>query len=49
MEEKEFSNEDPSREWTTHHTSEMIIGMGDLNGHVERKIYGFQGFTEDLA
>ena len=29
--------------------SELIIGMGDFNGHVGRNIDGFQGFTEDLA
>ena len=35
--------EDLSREWTTHHMSELIIGMGDFNGHVGRNIDGFQG------
>ena len=34
MEEKEHFYEDLSREWTTHHTSELIIGKGDFNGHV---------------
>ena len=29
--------------------SELIIGMGDNNGHVGKKIDGFQGFMEDLA
>ena len=43
MEEKEFFYEDLSREWTTHHMSELIIGMGDFNGHVARNIDGFQG------
>ena len=31
-----------SREWATHHMSELIIRMGDLNGHVGREIDGFQ-------
>ena len=34
--------EDLSREWTTHHTSELIIGMGDLSRHVVKNIDGFQ-------
>ena len=43
MEEKGNSYEDLSREWSTHHMSEMIIGMGDHNGHVGSNIDGFQG------
>ena len=43
VEEKEFFNEDLSREWTTHHTVELIIGMGDINGYVGRHIGGFPG------
>ena len=43
MEEKENAYEDLSREWITYHMSELIIGMGDLNGHVGRNIDGFQG------
>ena len=43
MEEREFFYEDLSAEWTTHHTSELIIGMRDFNGHVGRNIDGFQG------
>ena len=42
-EEKELFYEYPSREWTTHHKSELIIGMGDISGNVERNIDGFQG------
>ena len=34
MEEKDFFYEDLSKEWTTNHTSELTIGMGDLGGHV---------------
>ena len=49
MEEKEFFYEDLSREWTTHHMSELIIRMGNFNGHVGRNIDGFQGVMEDLA
>ena len=43
MNEVELFNEDLSREWTIHHTSELIIGMGDFNGHIGRNIDGFQG------
>ena len=42
MEENVNFCEDLSREWTTHHMSELIIGMGDFNGHVVRNIDGFQ-------
>ena len=49
MEEKEISYEDTSREWATHHLSELIIGMGDLNEHVGRNIDEFQGLMEDLT
>ena len=35
-------NEDLSREWTTHHTSELTIGMGGHKGHDFRNINGFQ-------
>ena len=44
MEEKGNCYEDLSREWTTHHTSELIIVIGDFNGHVGRNIDGCQGF-----
>ena len=43
MGKKDFPYEDLSREWTTHHIRELIIGMGDFNGHVGRDIDGFQG------
>ena len=43
IEEKEFFYEDLSKEWTTHYTSELIIGLRDFSGHVGRDIYGFQG------
>ena len=43
MEEKRNFYEDLSREWTTHHTSELIIGMGNININVGRNIDGFQG------
>ena len=33
---------------TTHHMSELIIGMRDHKEHVSRKIDGFQGIMEDL-
>ena len=49
MEEKEIVYEDVSREWATHHMNQLIIGMGDFKGHVDRNIDGFQdvhgGFT----
>ena len=43
MEEKQIFYEDLSREWTTHHKSELFIGMGDFNGHVGRNSNGFHG------
>ena len=43
MEEKELFYEDLSREWTTHHVIERIVGMVDFNGHAGRNIDGFQG------
>ena len=49
MEEKEICYEDLSTEWTIHHMSELIIGMGDLNGHVGRNIDGFQGVHRGLS
>ena len=36
-------------EWTTHHISELIIGMGYNNGHVRQTFMVSRGFTEDLA
>ena len=41
--------EDLSREWTTHHTSELIIGMGEINRHVGRNIDGFLRFMVELV
>ena len=40
---RNIKNEVLSREWTTHHTSELINAIGDVNGHVGRNIDGFQG------
>ena len=40
---KEHFYEDQSGEWTTHHKRELIIRIGDLNGHVGRNIDGFRG------
>ena len=42
-EDKELYYEDLSRELTTHHVIERIVGMGYFNGHVGRNIDGFQG------
>ena len=44
-----FLNEYLSREWTTHHTREQIIGVGDLNGHVGRNTDGFQSVHGGLS
>ena len=49
MEENEFFMSSLSREWTTHHTSELIIGIGDINGHVGRNIDGYQEVLERLS
>ena len=43
QQKKKISYEDLSREWTTHHTSDLIIRMGDFNGHVGENIDVFQG------
>ena len=40
MEEKDFYV-DLSREWPNHHTSELIIKIGDFDGHAGRNIDGF--------
>ena len=40
---KEIFHEYLSRERTTHRMTELIIAMGDINGHVNRNIDGFQG------
>ena len=49
MEEKEHFYEELSRDWTSHHTSELIIGMGDINGHVGRNIDAFHGVQGGLS
>ena len=49
MEEKEIYHEDLSREWTTHHMSGLIIGIGAINGHVGRNNDGFQGVHRGLS
>ena len=41
--------EDLSKERTTHHMSELIIGMGNHNGHVDRNIDGFHEVRGELA
>ena len=41
--------EDLSREWATHHTSELIIRIGDPNGHVGMIIVGFQGVHGEIS
>ena len=46
---KIFFSEYLSREWITHHTSELIIVMGDLNVHVGRGIDGSQGVHGGLS
>ena len=43
MEGKEKIYDDLSREWATHHMSEMIIGIGDINRNFGRNIDGFHG------
>ena len=40
---KKIFYEDLSKEWTIHHMSELIIGMGYFNRHVGRNIDGHQG------
>ena len=40
---KNFYDEDLSRELSTNHTSQLTIGMRNINGHVGRNIDGLQG------
>ena len=44
-----FLNEGLSREWTTHGTGDLIIGMRYFIGLVGRNIDVFLGVHEDLA
>ena len=46
---KNFFTEDLSREWTIHHAGELIIGMEDIDGHVGRRIDGFQEVHRGLS
>ena len=46
---KDFFNEDLSREWTTHHMSELVIGIVDNNRHDGKNIDGFQGVHRGLS
>ena len=48
MEEKQ-NVYDLSREWTTHHKSEQVIGMGDVNGHAGRNNDGFKAVLVGLS
>ena len=41
--------EDLSREWTTHHTSELNIVIGNHNGHVGRNIDGFHAVHRGIS
>ena len=43
LKEKDFFYGGLFGEWTTHLTSELIIGMGDINGYVGGNIDGFKG------
>ena len=49
MDGRNFLSEDPSREWTSHHMSELIIGMGDFTGLVGRNMMDSRWLMEDLA
>ena len=34
---------DMTSEWDLQNPSEMVLGLGDFNGHVGRQIHGFEG------
>ena len=41
-EKNQFHN-DTASEWNLQNPSEVVLGMGDFNGHVERRIDSFEG------
>ncbi|XP_068684483.1 uncharacterized protein [Montipora foliosa] len=41
--EKERFYDDLRSEWDLHNMGELVLGMGDFNGHVGKRIEGFEG------
>ena len=41
--EKDQFYNDMASEWDLQSPSEVVLGMGDFNGHVRRRIDGFEG------
>ena len=36
-------------EWDMHNAGDLVVCMGDFNGHVVRHIDGFDGYMEGIA
>ena len=41
--EKERFYDDLRSEWDLHNMGELVLGMGDFNGHVGKRIEGYEG------
>ena len=41
--EKERFYDDLRSEWDHHSVGELVLGMGDFNGHVGKQIEGYEG------
>ena len=41
--EKERFYGDLRSEWDLHSVGELVLGMGDFNGHVSKRIEGYKG------
>ena len=41
--EKERFYDDLRSEWDLHSVAELVLGMGDFNGHVGKRIEGYEG------
>ena len=41
--EKEHFYNDLRSEWDLHSVGELVLGMGDFNGHVGKRIEGYEG------
>ena len=40
--EKEHFHDDLKSEWDMHSVGELVLGMGDFNGHVGKQIEGYE-------
>ena len=46
--EKERFYDDLGSEWDLHSMGELVLGMGDFNGHVGKRIEGYEGVERDV-